>query len=135
MIFTAHAIPEPVEATSPYRQQFIETSKLIAEKLDHPEHLIAFQSAPDDSRVPWSSPDILDVMKEVHEKGAKRLVVQASGFLVDHTEVLFDLDVEAKELADELGIEFVRAPCVHDHPAYVAALADKVEAALEAQPV
>lgn len=127
LVFTAHAIPQPVETTSPYRRQFEETARLIAERLGHPEHRIAFQSAPDDSRVPWSSPDILDVLDELKAAGRKRVIIQAAGFLVDHTEVMFDLDVEAKEKADELGIEMVRVPCVHDHPAFIRTLADKVE--------
>jgi len=134
LILTAHAIPEPVEVTSQYRQQFIETSQLIADKLGQSEHHIAFQSAPDGPGVKWSTPDVLDVMKDLAAKGAKRFVLQAAGFLVDHTEVTFDLDVEAKELAAELGVEFVRAPCVHSHPSFIAALADRVEAVLENQP-
>jgi ferrochelatase len=60
------------------------------------------------------------------------VVVQAAGFLVDHTEVLYDLDVEAKLLADKLGVIFTRAACVHDHPAYIAMLADRVEQAFVA---
>jgi ferrochelatase len=60
------------------------------------------------------------------------VVVQAAGFLVDHTEVLYDLDVEAREHAAKLGLNLVRARCVHDHPAFIALLADRVEQALGA---
>jgi ferrochelatase len=129
LVFTAHAIPQPVETTSPYRKQFSETAALAAEALGHPEHLIAFQSQPGDSRVAWSSPTIEQVVEEAHRRGKRDVVVQAAGFLVDHTEVLYDLDVEAKELADRLGITFTRARCVHDHPAFIGMLADRVEQA------
>lgn len=129
LIFTAHAIPQPVESTSPYRKQFAETAALAAKALGHEQHTIAFQSQPGDSRIPWSSPTIEQAIEDAHKRGKRDVVVQAAGFLVDHTEVLYDLDVEAKELADKLGIGFTRAACVHDHPAYIRMLADRVEQA------
>lgn len=132
LIFTAHAIPQPVESTSPYRAQFAETAALTAAALGHPAHAIAFQSQPGDSRIPWSSPTIEQAIEDAHRRGKRDVVVQAAGFLVDHTEVLYDLDVEAKQLADRLGVTFTRAACVHDHPAYIALLADRVEQAFAA---
>ncbi len=129
LVFTAHAIPQPVETTSPYRKQFVETAAAVAEQLGHVDHCIAFQSQPGDSRVAWSSPSIEEVIEAAHKAGKKDVIVQAAGFLVDHTEVLFDLDVEAKEVADKLGITLTRARCVHDHPAFIAMLADQVEKA------
>lgn len=132
LVFTAHAIPQPVETTSPYRAQFAETSRLAAAALGHPEHAIAFQSQPGDSRVAWSAPTIEQALDDAHRRGRREVVVQAAGFLVDHTEVLYDLDVEAKEHATRLGLTLVRAACVHDHPAFIAMLADHVERALGA---
>jgi ferrochelatase len=129
LIFTAHAIPQPVESTSPYRAQFAETAALAAKALGHPGHVIAFQSQPGDSRIPWSAPTIEQAIADAHKRGKRDVVVQAAGFLVDHTEVLYDLDVEAKEFAAKLGIGFTRAACVHDHPAFVRLLADRVEQA------
>jgi ferrochelatase len=135
VIFTAHAIPQPVERTSPYRAQFAETAALSATALGHPQHVIAFQSQPGDSRVAWSSPSIEQAIEDAHRRGVRDVVVQAAGFLVDHTEVLYDLDVEARQLADRLGVTFTRAACVHDHPAFIAMLADRVEQAFAALPV
>ncbi len=126
LIFTAHAIPQPVESTSPYRRQFAETARLIAEALGHPAHRIAFQSQPTDSRVPWSAPTIEAEIDAAKAAGATEVVVQACGFLVDHTEVLFDLDVEAKEHAAKLGLGLTRARCIHDHPDFISGLADLV---------
>ncbi|HYE04760.1 MAG TPA: ferrochelatase [Planctomycetota bacterium] len=129
LVFTAHAIPAPIAETSRYREQFAETAARIADALGHPRHRIAYQSAPSDSRVPWTGPDIVPTIREAAERGAREVVVQACGFLVDHTEVLYDLDVEARRAAAQAGIGFTRATCVHDHPAFIAALADGVERA------
>jgi ferrochelatase len=129
LVFTAHAIPEPVARTSPYARQFAETARLAAVAAGHAEHQIAYQSAPGDSRIPWTGPDIIEAVRAAAAAGVKDLLVQAAGFLVDHTEVLYDLDVEAREEAARLGVGFTRAACVHDHPAFIAALADGVERA------
>lgn len=128
LIFTAHAIPQPVEQTSPYRRQFAATAAAAAAAIGHPAHTLAFQSAPGGTRIPWSSPDILDALRTAKAAGAQEVLVQAAGFLVDHTEVLYDLDVEAANLAQRLGLGWTRARCVHDHPAFIAALADAVQA-------
>ncbi len=127
LIFTAHAIPLPIAETSRYREQFADSAARIADELGHPRHVTAFQSAPSDSRVPWTGPDIVATIRETAQHGARDVVVQACGFLVDHTEVLYDLDVEARNAAAQAGIGFTRATCVHDHPAFIAALADAVE--------
>ncbi len=129
LVFTAHAIPEPVARTSRYCQQVAETARLVAEALGHPHHTIAYQSGPGDSRIAWTGPDIVPVVDAVHAAGTRDLVVQAVGFLVDHTEVLYDLDVEAQQRAAGLGISYTRAACVHDHPAFISMLADQVEVA------
>jgi protoporphyrin/coproporphyrin ferrochelatase len=129
LIFTAHAVPQPVESTSPYRRQFAETARLAAESFGHPEHRIAFQSQPNDSGIPWSAPNIVAVIEEAQRRGARDVIVAAAGFLVDHVEVLYDLDVEAAARARELGIGFHRARSVHDHPAFIAMLAERVLAA------
>lgn len=126
LIFTAHAIPQPVETTSPYRQQFAESARLVAEAFGHPSHHIAFQSQPSDSRVPWSAPTIESAIDAAHAAGAKDVIVQAIGFLVDHTEVLFDLDIETRERSTGLGLAYTRARCVHDHPDFINGLADAV---------
>ncbi len=131
LVFTAHAVPQPVESTSPYRRQFAETSLLAAAAFGHPEHRIAFQSQPGDSSIPWSSPDILSVIEDAHRRGVKDIILAAAGFLVDHTEVLYDLDIDAKHLADRLGITLHRARSVHDHPLFIALLADRVTTALD----
>ncbi len=129
-IYTAHAIPKAIEDTSPYRQQFQESAALSAKQLGLDRHYTAFQSQPGDSSIPWSGPDICALIKTLHEEGVKDIVVHAAGFLVDHIEVLYDLDYEAKELAEGLGMNFHRAPCVHAQPQFIDALRDRVTHAI-----
>lgn len=126
LILTAHAIPVPAERSSPYRAQVATTAGLVAEACGHPRHALGFQSAPDQSRIPWSTPRVEELVAEAAERGAQDIVVQAVGFLVDHVEVLFDLDQEVAAQCDALGVGYLRARCVHDHPAFIAALADRV---------
>jgi len=126
LIFTAHAIPRPVEQTSPYRSQFGETAALAASGFGHPEHHLAFQSQPHDTGIPWSSPDIESVLSACAARGQREVLLCAAGFLVDHAEVLYDLDREAARIAARLGITLVRARCVHDHPDFIAMLAARI---------
>lgn len=125
LVFTAHAIPTPVERTAPYRQQFATTARLAAEAFGHPEHRLAFQSAPSESAIPWSGPDILAVVDEVAASGATDIILCPAGFLVDHTEVLYDLDIEAKQRAEAKGMAYTRAVGVHDHTALVRTFAER----------
>ena len=134
LIFTPHAIPEPLEQTSPYRSQVFETATLVAEALGHPEHRVAFQSQPDTPGMLWSAPRIEDVAAELAATGVQDIVVQAAGFLVDHVEVLYDLDHELRETCQRLEVRYHRAACVHDHPAFIGLLADRVEQALARSP-
>lgn len=124
LIFTAHGVPEAVERGGPYRQQIETTARLAAAAFGHPEHGVAFQSAPAASRTPWSSPSIGQALDAAKAAGAAEVLVQACGFLVDHTEVLWDLDREAQLHARRLGLGWTRAACVHEHPAFIGALAD-----------
>lgn len=126
LVLTAHAIPVPAERASPYRAQVATTAGLVAEAAGHPQHALGFQSAPDRSRVPWSTPRVEDLVRAAAERGAVDILVQAVGFLVDHVEVRYDLDVEVAALCAELGVTYLRAPCVHDEPGFIAMLADRV---------
>ncbi len=133
LIVAAHAVPLPVERSSPYRTQIAATARLLAEALGHPAHALAFQSAPPTSAIPWSSPLIADVLKEAAASGAQDVIVSPAGFLVDHVEVLYDLDVEAQALCRQLGLGWTRAEGVHDHPAFIAAMAEAIAETLAAK--
>ncbi|TVR45285.1 MAG: ferrochelatase [Planctomycetota bacterium] len=125
LLLTAHAIPQPAERGA-YRPQVETTARLVAEAVGLPAWRLGFQSAPDDSPIPWSQPTMEACLAELAAAGARRVVALPIGFLVDHMEVLYDLDVELQAQADELGVELLRARSVEDHPAFISALAESV---------
>jgi len=126
LVFTAHSIPATMAAVSPYVEQLQESCRLVAKALGHPQWSLAYQSRSGDPRQPWLEPDVSDVLRELSAEGCRSVVLAPIGFVCDHVEVLFDLDLEAKALADSLGIELRRASTVNDHPLYIRALADMV---------
>ena len=125
LIFTAHAIPEVAAKTSPYPKQFRQTASAVAEVLGI-DFDIAYQSAPDNPTVPWTGPDINDLIREKKEAGIQEVVVSPIGFLCDHVEVLYDLDLEAKATAEACGMNFIRAGTVGEHPEFINMLANLV---------
>jgi protoporphyrin/coproporphyrin ferrochelatase len=127
LIFTAHSIPEAMAARSPYVQQLEAIASAVALQVNKPGYRIAYQSRSGSPREPWLEPDILSVMREEHAAGTRAVVVAPVGFVCDHVEVLFDLDIEAKALADELRMGFARAATANAHPMFIAALADVIE--------
>ncbi len=85
---------------------------------------LVFQSRSGPPQVPWLEPDINDAMAELPARGRKAVLIVPLGFVSDHMEVLWDLDTEAMETADELGLTAIRTPTPGTHPAYVAGLVD-----------
>lgn len=126
LVFTAHSIPSSLAATSPYVQQLEESCRLVAEVLGHPRWSLAYQSRSGDPRQPWLEPDVIDLLRGLSAEGCRSVVLAPIGFVCDHVEVLFDLDLEAKAVAEGLGIELRRTSTVNDHPLYIRALADLV---------
>jgi ferrochelatase len=136
VVFTAHSLPERILADGdPYREQLLETSRLVAGRAGLGERWsFAFQSAsPTDE--PWLGPDILDELGRLHGEGAGKVLIAPVGFVSDHLEILWDLDVEAREKAAELGLELDRIESLNDDPAFIRALAGVVERAREDQAV
>ena len=123
LIFTAHAIPQVAAKTSPYPEQFRQTASAVAEALGT-DFDIAYQSAPDNPTVPWTSPDINDLLRERREAGVQDVIVSPIGFLCDHVEVLYDLDLEARGTAEACGMNFIRAGTVGEHPEFINMLAN-----------
>ena len=124
IIFTAHSVPLSMANSSPYVEQLMEAARLIAGESDW---RLAYQSRSGPPRIPWLEPDILDVLREEQSLGTKDVVVQPIGFLSDHMEVMYDLDYEAKHLADELGLGFTRAATAGTHPKFVQMIRELVE--------
>ncbi len=116
LIFTAHSIPAAMAAASPYVEQLRDSARLIAERLGRREWTLAFQSRSGSPRDPWLEPDVCDVLRGFMGQAA---VVAPIGFICDHVEVLYDLDVEAARVAREAGVTMVRAGTVGEHPRFV----------------
>ena len=133
VVFTAHSLPERILAEGdPYRDQLLETSQLVAERAGLESWSFAFQS---ESRTgePWLGPDILDELESLYVRGVGKVLVAPAGFVSDHLEILWDLDVEARERAAQLGLELDRIESLNDDPAFIRALADLVEKASRAE--
>jgi ferrochelatase len=126
LVFTAHSIPTAMAAQSPYVEQITEAAQLVAQQAGHPHWSLAYQSRSGSPRDPWLDPDICDVVRQLASDGARDLVVVPIGFVCDHVEVLYDLDIEARQVAEGVGINFVRAATVNDHPLFIRMLADVV---------
>jgi ferrochelatase len=126
LIFTAHSLPVAMATGSPYVEQVESSAHLIAKKLDHPHWSLAFQSRSGRPSDPWLEPDIARAIRDCAARGARQIVVAPIGFVCDHVEVLYDLDIEAKRIADGLGIALVRASCPNDHPTFIRMIADIV---------
>ena len=117
--FTAHSIPESMAANCDYSVQLQETARLIAETLGIADWKVVYQSRSGSPSQPWLGPDICDHLKELRTKGVTNVVVAPIGFVSDHMEVVYDLDVEAKQVADELGVHLVRAATAGTDPSFV----------------
>ena len=123
VVFTAHSLPERIlRDDDPYRDQLLETSRLVAERASLAGWSFAFQSASATGE-PWLGPDILVELDRLHAEGVDKVLVCPVGFVSDHLEILWDLDVEARERAAELGLELDRIESLNDDPGFIAALA------------
>ena len=128
LIFTAHSIPTAMAAAAPYEAQLHEGAALVAERLGIPSHVLAYQSRSGSPREPWLEPDILTTIRTEAARGARQLLVVPLGFVCDHVEVLYDLDIEARQAAADAGLGFARAATVNDHPTFIRMLAAVVGA-------
>lgn len=125
LIFSAHSIPAAAEATSEYRDQLTAAAKMVAARIGLPHDLV-FQSRSGPPEMRWSAPDIVDHIGTI-EPGSVIAVVPI-GFLSDHVEVLFDLDVKAAKAARDRDVTMIRVPTVGTHRTFVNGLADSLVA-------
>ena len=126
LVFTAHSIPVGMAGESPYEREFATSARLTAAAVGRDDFTIAYQSRSGGPRDRWLEPDVNDVIRDRAADGARAVVVVPIGFVCDHVEVLYDLDVEARATAEQCGIRLVRAQTANDHPAFARMLADVV---------
>jgi ferrochelatase len=126
VVFTAHSIPRPQAQGSDYVAQLEEACRLVMESLGRSGHALVYQSRSGSPRAPWLEPDILEHLPAERARGVDRVVVAPIGFISDHMEVIYDLDTQATELAEKIGIRMVRAATVATHPAFVRTIRELV---------
>ncbi|MFC5652731.1 ferrochelatase [Paenibacillus solisilvae] len=126
VLFSAHSLPVKIrEMNDPYEQQLMETSAAVAEGAGVKDWQFTWQSA-GRTREPWLGPDILETLKEVSSEGYKQVLAAPVGFVSDHLEVLYDLDIEAQAAARSMDMKLARIQMLNTDPLYMATLADSV---------
>ena len=135
LVFTAHSIPLSMSRSSAYVEELQELSGLVAEALNvAPERrALVYQSRSGRPEDPWLEPDVGDHLRELKAAGVNDVVVVPVGFLSDHMEVLYDLDVEAHDLCREIGLNMIRAGTVGVHPEFVTMIRELVEERLSSR--
>ncbi len=140
VIFSAHSLPvrkaedgglrclrcTSCDASCRYRDGLQETADLVAAELGLARHTIAWQSA-GRTGDPWWGPPVEAVIEQLAADGRPAVVVCSAGFVADHLEILYDLDIEARQVAEHAGLRFVRTEMPNDDPAFIAVLADVVQ--------
>ena len=128
VLFSAHSIPAAMAATCAYEGQLRELGRQAAESLAHQRWQLVFQSRSGPPSQPWLEPDVCDALRSLaseHPQGD--VVIAPIGFLSDHLEVIYDLDTEARAVAEELGLRMIRAATVGTHPRFVSALRELIQ--------
>lgn len=124
--FSAHSIPISMASCCRYEEQLNYVAHEIAESLQLRDWQVVYQSRSGPPSIPWLEPDINTHVRRLHASGKNSLVVSPIGFVSDHMEVIYDLDVEAAQLAHELGMTLIRAETVGTHPLFVATLRELI---------
>jgi ferrochelatase len=135
VIFTAHSLPSRIlEEGDPYEAQLRDTARRVAQRVakkvgEDLDSCFAYQSA-GASSIPWLGPSLEEMIDELTGVGRRNLLVAPIGFVADHVEILFDLDIEAREIASRAGARLERTESLNTDPTFIAALADVVLAAV-----
>ena len=128
VLFTAHSIPVAMARSGPYEGQLREACRLVSEGAGVANWRLVYQSRSGSPRQPWLEPDVCDAIREIAEAGsAAEVVVTPIGFISDHVEVLYDLDVEAKQVCDAAGLRLIRAATVGTHPRFVTMVRELIQ--------
>jgi protoporphyrin/coproporphyrin ferrochelatase len=119
LVFTAHSIPTAMAKNCRYEAQLLDACRSVAAGAKCSEWRLVYQSRSGSPSHPWLEPDVNDYLRELAAKNVRDVVIVPIGFISDHIEVLYDLDLEAKNTAQEIGINMVRAGTVGVHPRFV----------------
>ncbi len=135
VVFTAHSVPSAADAAAGtpqdgghrYSRQVTEAARLVAAELGLDAHDVVWQSRSGPPQVPWLEPDVVDHLDALHGAGVRAAVVAPIGFVSDHVEVIWDLDTEARERADELGLALARAATAGPDPRFADMVVELVD--------
>jgi len=126
VIFSAHSLPERLKKMGdPYDDQLQDNAQLVAGRLGHIDWMFSYQSAAHTGE-PWLGPQLEDVVVELARSGYKNALVVPIGFVCDHVEILYDIDIEARQLAQENGLRLERTESMNSNPLFIEALADAI---------
>jgi ferrochelatase len=121
-VFTAHSLPARIlNEGDPYQEQLLRTSELVARRAGIDQWHFSYQSQSHTGE-PWLGPDLVDTVEELAAHGHRAILVASVGFIADHLEIFYDIDIEAKEKADGLGVELRRTPMLNADPRLARAL-------------
>jgi ferrochelatase len=126
LVCTAHSIPTPMAERSRYREQLLDSSRLVAEAAGMRDWALVYQSRSGRPEDPWLGPDVRDYLRASKRDGLAAAVLCPIGFVSDHVEVLYDLDREAAEVCSEIELPMARAEAVNDDPLFLDMMADIV---------
>lgn len=133
-LFTAHSIPLAMAETCAYAAQLEEACALVNRRLgDKLDYKLVFQSRSGPPTQPWLEPDVCDYLRELNSYGVKNVLIHPLGFISDHMEIVYDLDTEARALAEELGIKLVRSRTAGTHSLFTKLMGDLVEERLKSK--
>jgi ferrochelatase len=127
IVYVAHSVPIAMATTSDYVQQLQEVRRLVSGRLETSNDALVYQSRSGAPGQPWLEPDILDYIRELkHKNLAKAIVVAPISFISDHMEVLYDIDIEARQLCASLSLPMTRAKTVGVHPQFIAMIRELI---------
>ncbi len=124
LVFTAHSLPQEPAEEDPYESKLRETIDALSSRMSLPPVRLAFQSRGREGR--WLSPSTEEVIKEASEQGIKRVCLVPLGFVADHVETLYDIDIVLRRLAESLGMEFVRTASLNTSERFIEAVVDVI---------
>lgn len=126
VVFSAHSLPERlIKMGDPYDDELKDNARLVAERLGNVDWMFSYQSAAHTGE-PWLGPQVEDVVVDLAKDGYKHMLVAPIGFVSDHVEILFDIDVEAKQIATEHGVQLERIDSMNSNPLFIGAVADAI---------
>jgi protoporphyrin/coproporphyrin ferrochelatase len=134
LVFSAHSLPLAMSDACAYVPQLRDTCQLVAERAGRPEWDLVYQSRSGPPSQPWLEPDVCDHLRRLHGAGCTDVVIVPIGFLSEHMEVIYDLDVEAAQISEEIGLNLVRSSVVGCHSRFVAMIRELIQERLEEKP-